>query len=90
MANYTADMIVDYLNNLDEGKTEEVLAHCEEFEIYPEISEWYADRYDFYDKWRVAHLQFATDAEAERRLQDGIKIGELKVLSSGEIVKFVF
>ncbi len=86
---YTIKDIDDYQNRLTEEQAEELIKHCNEFDIYPEICAWYDNMDDFYTDWIYDNKIFKTKKEADERYKYGTEIGEFKTFNNGEIVRLV-
>ena len=73
---YTIKDIDDYQNRLTEEQAEELIKHCDEFDIYPEICAWYDNMDDFYTDWIYDNKIFKTKKGADERYKYGTEIGE--------------
>lgn len=45
---YTKEDINDYMDKITASQAEELIEHCNRFDVYPEICAWYDDMDDFY------------------------------------------
>lgn len=71
----------------DEQKNE-VIDHCNKFEISPNICAWYEDMKDFYVDWVYDHEIYETERQAKERYLEGLETGEFCQLTRGSIVRF--
>lgn len=86
---YKVEDIDDYQKRLSKEQAEELLKHCNEFGIHPEICAWYDDMEDFYTDWVNDNKIFQTRVEANERFTQGVLNGEFKRFTTGEIVRLV-
>lgn len=84
---FTREDIDDYLNKITDSQAEELLNHCNEFEISPDICAWYDDMDDFYTDWVYDNNICVDEADADERYEYGCEIGEFKKFTNGEIVR---
>lgn len=82
---YKVTDIDDYQNRLTEEQKKALIAHCNRYEIKPEICAWYDNWEDFCSDWCDGVGYTRTQA---REIYHGGK-GEFCTFSNGEIVRLV-
>ncbi len=87
MRKYKLENIDDYLNRLTPEQAEELIVHCNEYDIFifPNICAWYDDMDDFFDDW--CEQVGLTEKEAQERFKEGKEIGEFKQFSDEQIIR---
>lgn len=85
MQKYKLENIDDYLNRLTPEQAEELIVHCNEYDIFPNICAWYDDMDDFFDDW--CEQVGLTEKEAQERFKEGKEIGEFKQFSDEQIIR---
>ena len=82
---FTLNDIDDYQNRLTDTQKEQVLSHCNEKNIKPNICAWYDDMDDFYSDW-CEELNYSLE-DADSLLSD--ESGEfLEFENSASIIRF--
>lgn len=84
MKKYEKKDIDDYLDNLTEEQTIQLLTHCNRFDIKPDICAWYTDLEDLFEEF--SNYGYSR-TEARKIFHGGL--GEFKKFKNGEIVRLV-
>lgn len=84
---YTKEDINDYMDKITASQAEELIEHCNRFDVYPEICAWYDDMDDFYIDCVYDNNICIDEADADERYEYGCEIGEFKKFKNGEIVR---
>lgn len=79
--------IDDYANRLNSKQSEDLLIHCDKYDIAPDICAWYDDMDDFYTDWIYDNNICADEEEADKRFKTGCEEGEFLLLDDGQIVR---
>lgn len=87
--NYQVNDINDYKNKITEEQAQQLIKHCNKYNITPKICAWYDNMEDFYSDWcNINDLNF-TKQQAKERYQEGKETGEFCKFKNGEIVRLV-
>lgn len=84
---YNIKDIDDYQNRLTPEQKENLIKHCNKYNVAPEICAWYDDMDDYYSDWCSDNIGYSK-AEARDKIKTNDN-GEFKKFSNGEIVRLI-